>query len=384
MTRIVALGDAHLGKGAFHKLTPEGMNQREQDFLDAFERAVDLTIAQEPDLFCWVGDIFDHPRPSYRTYRAVNRALFRLEAAGVPGVVISGNHDTPRLRTSGSPYASLADTHGGVHFACSLAGESFPLSDGVVVHAVPHTIGVEELKAGLDAAATRIRADATNILLTHAALTSLAKRHYRDVNELEIGGGDLHTERFDLVLLGHYHVHQQVDEHAWYTGSTDAFSFGDVDAERGDDKYVLLVDTDAASVKPLPIAGRRRLLTLRSVEAKGKGPAEVGDALAKLAGRGDRAGAVARLYIENLDPTVDREIDWVAARAMFEDAGVLAVSLHRSKAGAVGDLAGGPTEQRPLADEWAGYVATAELDAGFERGRVVSTGADYLARAVAR
>lgn len=384
MSRIVALGDAHLGKGGFHKLTPEGMNQREQDFLDAFERAVELTVLQEPDLFCWLGDIFDHPRPSYRMYRAVNRALFRLEDAGIPGVVISGNHDTPRLRTSGSPYSSLADTHPGVRFACSLAGESFDLPGGVSVHAVPHTIGVEELQAELDAAAERIRADATNVLLTHAALTSLARRHYRDVNELEIGDGDLHAERFDLVLLGHYHVYQPLGDHAWYTGSTDTFTFGEVDDERGCDKFVLVIETDTGTVTPVPIEGRRPLLTLRTIEAKGKGPGEVTDALRKQAARGDVDGAVARLYVENLDPTVDREVDWVAARAMFEDAGALAISLHRAKSDAVGDLAGGAAERRPLVDEWAGYVATAELDAGFDRSRIVAAGQDYLAKAVAR
>src|SRR5437764_14782093 len=136
--KVAALGDAHLGR-QYLSVTDAatGVNRRELDFEESFEAAVDLALAQEPDAVVWLGDVFDHPRPTYRSFRVAQRALTKLRDAGAPVVVITGNHDTPRLPGTGSPYSALADTFGGaIHFAHRLAYERFEVGD-VVVHAVP-------------------------------------------------------------------------------------------------------------------------------------------------------------------------------------------------------------------------------------------------------
>ena len=108
VARLVALGDAHLGRTHLaHLRDDEGRNLREEDFLRSFAWAVDETIRQEPDGFVWLGDVFDHARPSYRTFAHVLAGLQRLADAGLRGVAISGNHDTPRVRGTGSPYDAL-------------------------------------------------------------------------------------------------------------------------------------------------------------------------------------------------------------------------------------------------------------------------------------
>src|SRR5205823_6227744 len=96
LMKVVALGDAHLGR-SYLPYTEGGVNVRERDFELSFEAAVDLALEQEPDAVMWLGDIFDHPRPTYRSFRLAQRALTKLRDAGVPVVVITGNHDTPRL-----------------------------------------------------------------------------------------------------------------------------------------------------------------------------------------------------------------------------------------------------------------------------------------------
>src|SRR5436305_6999558 len=134
--RVAALGDAHLGRSYLPFTTPDGVNQRERDFEVSFEAAVDLALAQEPDLIVWLGDVFDHPRPTYRSFRLAQRALARIREHGIRAVVISGNHDTPRLPGTGSPYSALADNFPEMCFAHRLAYERFELSR-LVVHAVP-------------------------------------------------------------------------------------------------------------------------------------------------------------------------------------------------------------------------------------------------------
>src|SRR5919197_4659540 len=99
MARLVALGDAHLGRTHLaHLRDDQGRNVRDEDFLRSFAWAIDTTIALQPDGFLWLGDVFDHARPTYRTFAHVLSGLRRLAGAGVPGGAISGNHDPPRNR----------------------------------------------------------------------------------------------------------------------------------------------------------------------------------------------------------------------------------------------------------------------------------------------
>jgi DNA repair exonuclease SbcCD nuclease subunit len=196
--KVAAIGDAHLGRSYLNIVdSATGVNQRELDFERSFEAAVDLALAQSPDVVVWLGDIFDHPRPTYRSYRVAQRALVRIREHGVRCVVITGNHDTPRLPGTGSPYSPLADAFAEFHFAHRLSYERFDLP-GLVVHAVPQMLTVE---ATLDALAEADRsrsADKTNLLLTHPRITTVQPR-YNDINEIEI---DDNTLKSDLVLLG--------------------------------------------------------------------------------------------------------------------------------------------------------------------------------------
>lgn len=138
--KITALGDAHLGRSAETATVrggPEaGMNQRERDFEVSFLAAVDLALAEEPDLVLWLGDVFDHPRPSYRSFRIAFEGLRRVRDHGVRLVAISGNHDTPRLPGTGSPYSVLADAFPEFAFAHRMTYERHEVDD-LVIHAVP-------------------------------------------------------------------------------------------------------------------------------------------------------------------------------------------------------------------------------------------------------
>src|SRR5207248_10773695 len=171
--RLVALGDAHLGRTHLaHLRDDQGRNLREEDFLRSFSWAIDATIALEPDGFLWLGDVFDHARPTYRSFAHVLAGLQRLSDAGLAGVAISGNHDTPRVRGTGSPYDALEQVFPNVTFAWRLESLAADLA-GVRVHAVPQTLSIDDQRQQLKTAAGRTSGDATNLLIAHVALTSL-------------------------------------------------------------------------------------------------------------------------------------------------------------------------------------------------------------------
>ena len=199
--RLAAIGDAHLGRSYLPFTTDAGVNQREVDFEASFKAAVDLALEQRPDLIVWLGDIFDHPRPSYRSYRVVQRALALIRDHGTKAVVISGNHDTPRLPGKGSPYTTLADTFPEMHFAHRLAYERFELP-GLVVHAVPQMLTVDAALAALDEAARNRVAGSTNLLLTHPRLTSATPDTSRTPPITKPPAAKRHRWTIDAVSVG--------------------------------------------------------------------------------------------------------------------------------------------------------------------------------------
>jgi len=371
MARLVALGDAHLGRTHLaHLRDDEGRNVREEDFLRAFGWAVEETIRQEPDGFLWLGDVFDHARPTYRTFAHVLAGLQRLADAGLRGVAISGNHDTPRVRGTGSPYDALERVFPGIAFAWRMEAVAAELA-GVAVHAVPQTMSVDDLRQQLSVAAGRVRADATNLLIAHVALTSLPARAYRDINELEVEEAAF-DKRFDLVLLGHYHALQKVSKRTWYAGSTDTFSFADTPETA---KGLVVVDTETGKVEHVENPHERPLATV-SVEAAGLSAGELVDAVERAA-TGSPSGAIVRVFLNHVDPASLRQI----ANEQFQESvpGALWVQIEPDYGAEALAVQGGPAVGS-LEQEWASYVELQDL-AGLERERVVSMGARFLDQA---
>ena len=366
--RIAALGDAHLGRSYYPVTAGSGVNQRERDFEVSFEAAVALALSLEPDLVVWLGDIFDHPRPSYRSYQVAQRALSSIRDHGVKAVVISGNHDTPRLPGKGSPYAALSDTFPEMAFAHRMCYERFDFL-GLAVHAVPQTLTVKAAVDALDEAARGRVADRTNLLLTHPRLRQLQPRH-ADINEIEI---DQDLLQSDLVLLGHYHTFATVTDTMWYAGAPDSFSFAD-EPERS--KGIVLLDTDTGHCQAVELTGRRPLVTLESVYALGLAPSELQDLLEKRAAAIPE-GAVARVYVDGVDPDVWRLVDRNAVR----DAARLGLHLKvepqfvsRSIPAELPEIAG-------LGAQWTRYLAGQDLT-GLDSGSVRQLGLDYLDAAI--
>jgi DNA repair protein SbcD/Mre11 len=371
MARLVAVGDAHLGRTHLaHLRDDQGRNLREEDFLRSFSWAVDTAIELEPDGFLWLGDIFDHARPTYRTFAHVLGGLQRLTDAGLTGVAISGNHDTPRVRGTGSPYDALERVFPSVTFAWRMESLASRLA-GVMVHAVPQTLSVEDLREQLALAAGREDRDATNLLIAHVALTSLPARTYRDINELEVEEAAFDTG-FDLVVLGHYHAFQKVSKRTWYAGSTDSFSYADTPLS---EKGLLVLDTDAGTVEHVSNPHERPLATV-SLRAAGLAAGELVEAVERSAA-GTPGGAIVRVFLNEVDPASFRQV----ANEQFQEAvpGALWVQVEPDFGGEAMAVQGGP-RIGSLEQEWAAYVELQDLS-GLDRPRVVSLGARFLEEA---
>ncbi|MDQ1686683.1 MAG: repair protein SbcD/Mre11, partial [Frankiaceae bacterium] len=95
--KIVHLSDTHLGFRQLHRVNDAGRNEREQDVYDAFERAISKIIEIAPAVAIHAGDLFDSYHPSSAALGVALDGLRRLREAGIPVVVIAGNHSSPRV-----------------------------------------------------------------------------------------------------------------------------------------------------------------------------------------------------------------------------------------------------------------------------------------------
>ena len=102
--KLAHLADLHLGFRQFDRQTQKGANQREVDVAEAFRRAVDDILEQQPDLIVIAGDLFHSVRPTNAAILYCFRQLhrFRIGLPSTPVIVIAGEHDTPRSTETGS------------------------------------------------------------------------------------------------------------------------------------------------------------------------------------------------------------------------------------------------------------------------------------------
>jgi DNA repair exonuclease SbcCD nuclease subunit len=367
--RIAALGDAHLGRSAYSAVAADGANQREVDFEESFTAAVDACLAAQPDAVLWLGDVFDHPRPTYRSFLVVMRALAKIREHGLPLVAISGNHDTPRLPGTGNPYRVLAEAFPEFRFAHRMDYERVEL-DGTTIHLVPQTRTAEDTRAALERADRERSLDRVNLLVTHPLVSSVERR-YPDINEIEVQTADL---RADLVLLGHYHFHVEVAPKVWYAGATDTFSFGDDPEEP---KGIVLLDTETGRCTHQSLTGQRIVRTLDAIDCHSRGPAEITAEILASLHRVD-AGAVVRLTLASIDPQVYRLLD---LHAINDDASHL---LH-SRLDPLFLDASVPVDELPdlesMTTRWRTFAEVQPFD-GIDGDRVIATGAEYIDHAI--
>lgn len=366
--KVVAIGDAHLGRTAGPVMN-NGVNQRELDFDDSFTRAVDLGLAQEPDLFIWLGDIFDKPNPSYRSYRIAQRELSKIRAHGVPLVSISGNHDTPRIAGTGSPYRPLEDVFSEFKFAPGFEYRAFDFP-GLLVHCVPQMDNVEKTLEALATVKQSRSADKVNLLLTHPRVPQVEPR-YADLNEITVDASALDC---DLVLLGHYHSHKEVTRGIWYAGAPDAFSFSD---EYLDPKGIVVLETDTGVINHVALEDRRPMVHPYPIDARGVGPERVTEQIAALA-EAAPPGAMVWIQVDGVAPEVWGQTDPRVWKEAGKHALFIRVDPHIIHAGV-------PVQNMPeltsVAARYESWMENQET-IGHNRDALILRGKQYLADAV--
>jgi DNA repair exonuclease SbcCD nuclease subunit len=205
------MADVHLG-ARHDDLGPTAAAQRERQFA-AFQRAIELALAEKVDLVLICGDLFDSNSQPRRSVERAAAELGRLAARHIPVVVIPGTHD---CYEPGSIYrvfdlAELAGVEGG-ELVTVLTDRreqvDFPaIGVTVLSHVFPAKRASESPLTSMRAAALAARGDGTRaknwlIGMIHGSV-AVPGRFEQDevlVTEQEIADSGL-----DYLALGHWH-----------------------------------------------------------------------------------------------------------------------------------------------------------------------------------
>ncbi|RPI02548.1 MAG: exonuclease SbcCD subunit D, partial [Calditrichaeota bacterium] len=240
--KLLHVSDTHLGYSEYTKIDPvTGLNQREQDVYNAWKQVIDAVFMHHPDVVIHAGDLFHTPRPSNRAIRIALEGIQKISSAGIPLVLISGNHETPRIRATGSIFESLA-LFPHVYAAFSSRLETFSIED-VTFFALPHCSLTEELEKAIEELKSAKQKNAgPHVLVSHGAWSGKASYSMGEFNEQRLPDFEKITgSPFAYVALGHYHRHVQIRSNIAYSSSTERTSFNEYNAPCG----YLTVDLDS-------------------------------------------------------------------------------------------------------------------------------------------
>ncbi|MFN2276083.1 MAG: exonuclease SbcCD subunit D, partial [Candidatus Promineifilaceae bacterium] len=102
--RILHFADAHIDMANYGRRDQEtALPVRVMDFLNALDQIVDAAVEEKVDLVIFAGDAYKDRNPQPTFQREWGRRMMRLSNAGIPTLLLIGNHDI-------SPAAGRAHT----------------------------------------------------------------------------------------------------------------------------------------------------------------------------------------------------------------------------------------------------------------------------------
>jgi exonuclease SbcD len=381
--RLVHLADLHLGFRQYQRLTPGGINQREADVARTFEAAIDRIIELAPEVVLFAGDIFHSVRPSnpaiLHAFIHFSRLMQQLPKTRV--VIVAGNHDTPRSAETGSILQLFSKIGVDVVEREPLRVE-IPEYD-LSVLCVPDAPGM----------LPKFEPDSRfkhNVLLFHGevegvipAVGASPERAARIVTLR-----DLNAAAFDYCALGHYHVHRQVAENAWYAGATDYTSthvWQELTEERAmklEGKSFIEWHLESKTMIRRPLRGYRSFIDLPPISADGLSVVELDERIrttVELAPEGidDR---VVRLRLHDVPAHMARELDHRTIREYKKRALNFYLDIRRPDR--LRRSASGAPGKRPSLDEvLKDTLATRLLPGDIDRNALIELGGRYLSQA---
>ncbi len=346
MIKLLHFADAHIDIAAHGRHDAEsGLPVRVLDFLKALDTIVDAAISEKVDLVIFAGDAYKDRSPAPTFQREWGRRIMRLSNAGIPTLLLVGNHDispasgrattlqefdtleVPHVRVIARPEFLKPEDLGGLPI--QVIGMPWVYRSGLM--AARELSGVkqdainEELESNVTHIITswmeQLDPSLPAILTAHGSVQGALYGNERTVmlgKDLVLPGALVKDPRLDYVALGHIHKAQDVNESSHppvvYPGSIERVDFGEV----ADDKYFVIakIERGKTEYKFHKLQGRRFFDRFVKINEQAGLMEKV---MAALPAKGEMEDAIVRLTIE-YPRALDMFLDEGQIRAHCENA----------------------------------------------------------------
>ena len=406
--RLVHLSDLHLGFRQYHRVTADGVNQREADVVDTTARAITRIIELAPDVIVVGGDVFHSVRPPNSAILSSFAQFARLRAT-LPNaliVMIAGNHDVPRTSDAGCILQLFRQLNIQTVFSAATRIDD-PARD-LSVLAVPY---IPPTIADAHRAPRQFAPDAArrfNVLLLHDEVQGVMPVGAQEGDRLQdpLALHALEEAPWSYVAVGHYHVYRKiplvhkatgVDIPCYYSGSVDYTSTNpwfDLHEEAtrngarfGEGKGFIEHNLATGEHRFHAIAPARRLLDIPAIDGEGLAAAELNvritDALQAVErdAPGAMDGAIVRLVVRNVPRHVTRTLDYTPLKEVRKRALHFQLDMRKPELDAARPVAGVTGRRATLKDRVEARLRARPIPAGLDRDRLVALGVQYLTRA---
>lgn len=277
MITILHFADAHIDMANYGRHDPgTGLPLRVMDFLKSLDTIIDSAIEEKVDLVLFAGDAYKDRSPAPTFQREWGRRIMRLSRAGIPTILLVGNHDlspalgranametfdtldVPHVRVVDRPSFLRPDDLGDLPL--QVLALPWIARSGLIAHlglsgADPQQV-YEQLETRLSELVDGWLAEADpslpTVLTAHASVQGATYGGERTVmlgSDLVLSGSLVKDPRLDYAALGHIHKPQNLNEGAHppviYPGSIERVDFG----EAQDDKFFVIARVERGETK---------------------------------------------------------------------------------------------------------------------------------------
>jgi exonuclease SbcD len=263
--RLLHLADLHIGVENYGRVdAATGLNGRVMDFLRRLDGVIEYALENEIDLALFAGDAYKNRDPNSTYRREFARRIKRLADAGIPLLLLVGNHDLPSqerrassveiFRTLNVPNVTVANRDR-LHRLQTRRGQSiqvatvpYPIRQRLLAHEEykGRTIAeldslVQELVAeNIRALAAQVDPEVPAVLVGHFSVSEAKYGSERTVmlgRDVVVLKSVLADPIWDYVALGHIHRHQELNKGSHppivYSGSLERIDFGEEKEAKG-------------------------------------------------------------------------------------------------------------------------------------------------------
>jgi DNA repair protein SbcD/Mre11 len=322
--KLLHTADIHLGMENYGRFDSEtGLHSRMLDFLRALDVIVDRAVSEKVEVFLFSGDAFKTRDPTQTQQREFAKRIKKVTDAGIPVVMLVGNHDTPNSHGK----ANALDIYSvlkleGVHVIRELE----KINVGVL-----QIVGLPWLsKQDFEGIAGKIKyliegldQSKPAVAMIHGSVEGATYGGWKEVtlgHDMSVAKEWFDNSKLQYVALGHIHKMQVIPGTKIpmvYSGSIERIDFG----ESGEDKGFRLINIDKTGGKwktshEHVSTNPRPLITVKAIIKEGMNPTEE---ILRAIGKVNIRGAVVKVVV-NIEVGADAAFDISKIRVALNEA----------------------------------------------------------------